>query len=231
MIDLAEGGGGDYTVINILELTAKDKFEQVGYWRSNSVDLEHVALEFWLIAGQLFNTEHCLWSIEWNTYGALFYTYLVALNEDDMFQESLWRFNVLPDGIDLTQIVWYKKQSIDETAAAGFKNSKQLPGIRFSSSNKITACSLLKMMFEHDEIELTDIVTVGELENFEDKNGNGTYKASYGHDDIIMTFAQLPMLKQTAKYKDFISEYEIFYYGIDTNADNNNMINIYNQII
>jgi hypothetical protein len=227
LIDLAEGGGGDYTVFNIIEVTAKDKFEQVGYWRSNNVDLEHAALEFWLIAGQLFNTDHCIWSIEWNTYGALFYTYLTALNDDDMFQESLWRFNVIPDGIDLSQIVWYKKQSIDETAPGVFKNSKQLPGIRFNSSNKITACSLLKMMFEHGDVILTDIVTVGELENFEDKNGNGTYKASIGHDDIIMTFAQLPMLKQTAKYKEFIEEYEMNNYASDNMQDTSDFINPY----
>ena len=154
LIDLAEGGGGDYTVFNIIEVVGKDKFEQVGYWRTNNIDLETAALEFWLIAGQLFNNERCIWSIEWNTYGALFYTYLTSLNDDDMFQESLWRFNVIPDGIDLSQIVWYKKQSFDETAPGQFKNSKQLPGIRFNSSNKITACSLLKMMFEHDDIKL-----------------------------------------------------------------------------
>jgi len=227
LIDLAEGGGGDYTVFNIMEVVGKDKFEQVGYWRSNNVDLEHAALEFWLIVGQLFNNDRCIWSIEWNTYGALFYTYLTALNDDDMFQESLWRFNVIPDGIDLSQIVWYKKQSIDETAPGQFKNSKQLPGIRFNSSNKITACSLLKMMFEHGDIILTDIVTVGELENFEDKNGNGTYKASIGHDDIIMTFAQLPMLKQTAKYKEFMEEYEMSNYTFDNTQDTSDFINPY----
>ena len=227
LIDLAEGGGGDYTVFNIIEVVGKDKFEQVGYWRSNNVDLEHAALEFWLIAGQLFNNERCIWSIEWNTYGALFYTYLTSLNDDDMFQESLWRFNVIPDGIDLSQIVWYKKQSFDETTPGQFKNSKQLPGIRFNSSNKITACSLLKMMFEHDDIKLSDIVTIGELENFEDKNGNGTYKASIGHDDIIMTFAQLPMLKQTAKYKEFIEEYEMSNYVSDNTQDTSDFINPY----
>ena len=59
-----------------------------------------------------------------------------------------------------------------------------------------------------NNIELYDLVTVGELENFEDKNGNGSYRASYGHDDLIMTFVQIPMLKQTAKYKDIMEEYE-----------------------
>ena len=46
------------------------------------------------------------------------------------------------------------------------------------------------------ETQLYDIVQIGELENFEDKNGNGSYKASYGHDDMMMTLVQIPMLKQ-----------------------------------
>ena len=48
---------------------------------------------------------------------------------------------------------------------------------------------------------------VVELENFEDKNGNGSYKASYGHDDLIMTFVQIPMVQQTSKYKSMMEEY------------------------
>ena len=64
------------------------------------------------------------------------------------------------------------------------------------------------MLFEKRQIDTTDILTLGELENFEDKNGNGTYKASYGHDDIIMTFVQIPMVQQSLKYKNLLEEME-----------------------
>ena len=47
-----------------------------------------------------------------------------------------------------------------------------------------------------------------EIENFEDKNGNGSYEASYGHDDIVMTLAQIPMLQQTPKYKQMCEDLE-----------------------
>lgn len=215
LCDLAEGGGGDYTVFNILKVIDVDKYEQVGYWRSNKVDLEKAALDFWLMTGQLFNNSNCIWSIEWNTYGALFYTYLSSFNEDDMFPESSWRWNVLTDGIDTSNIVFYKKTSIDDVNGMKFKNSKMIPGIRMSSSNKVTACSLLKMMFEKEDIITHDIVTIGELENFEDRNGSGSYKANYGHDDIIMTFVQLPLLKQTSRYKNFIAEYSAYSENIE----------------
>ena len=35
---------------------------------------------------------------------------------------------------------------------------------------------------------------------------SGSYKASYGHDDMMMTLVQLPMVLQTSKYKEFIED-------------------------
>jgi len=208
-IDLAEGGGADSTVFNIFQIVGKDKFKHIGYWKSNSVDLEHAALEFWLLAGQLFNYDRCLWSLEWNTYGALFYRMLMNLNEDDFDRDTYYRFNIVQDGLELSNFVLYKKTALDEQI---IKNKKakinnMIPGIKFTSGNKPTACSLLKILFEKEQIDTTDLIALGELENFEDKNGNGSYKASYGHDDVIMTFVQIPMVQQTGKYKALMDEY------------------------
>lgn len=213
LADLAEGGGGDSdsTVFHILEVVKKDTFEQVGYWKCNNLDLEHAALEFWLLAGQIFNNDRCIFSIEWNTYGALFYQYLLDLNESDYMKDMLWRFNISRDGFDMTRLIQYKRgQEEDSIPGVHNKNKKTVPGIRFNSNNKKTACALLKMELEKFNINVYDLVTIGEIENFEDKNGTGTYKASYGHDDIIMTLCQVPMLKNTAKYKDFMEEFEIY---------------------
>ena len=209
--DLAEGGGNDYTVFNILMVVGKDKFKQVGYWRSNIVDLELAALEFWVLYAQLFNPDRCIVSIEWNTYGALFYNYITQYNEIDYKPEYNWRFIINRTGeFDITSICHYKKGSQEEEIAGvnGKKFKNLIPGIRFNSSNKKTACALLKMMIERNEIEIFDLVTISELENFEDANGNGSYAAAMGHDDIIMTLCQLPMVKNTARYKSFMEEYE-----------------------
>lgn len=211
-VDLAEGGGNDYTTFNIFEVVGKDKFEQIGYWHSNTIDLEQASLEFWVLFGQLFNPFKTIVSIEWNTYGALFYNYLKNLNETEYMPEASWRWQVNPlQEFDLSCIIRYKKGSQEDNIANlnGFKNSKTIPGIRLSHATKISACALLKMMLESFDIIMTDLLTVSELENFEDKNGNGSYAAAYGHDDIIMTFIQLPLLKNTSKYKDFIEEWEI----------------------
>lgn len=212
LVDLAEGGGNDFTTFNIIEVIGKDKFEQVGYWHCNTVDLEQASLEFWVLYGQLFNPNKTMVSVEWNTYGALFYNYLKNLNEPEYMPEASWRWQVNPLGeFDLANLIRYKKGSQEDNIANlnGFKNSKTIPGIRLSHATKISACALLKMMLEKFDIIITDLLTVSELENFEDKNGNGSYAAAYGHDDLIMTFVQLPLLKNTTKYKDFIEEWEI----------------------
>lgn len=211
LADLAEGGGGDSdsTIFNIIQLVDKDKFKQVGYWKCNNLDLEHAALDYWLLESQLFNNDRCMFSIEWNTYGALFYQYLLNLNETDYMREALWRFNFSSDGFDTTRIIQYKK-GVEEDNIPGQQKStkKTIPGIRFNGQNKKTACALLKMELEKGNIIITDLITIGEIENFEDKNNNGTYKASEGHDDIVMTLCQIPMLKNTPKYKDFLEDFE-----------------------
>lgn len=213
LVDLAEGGGSDYTVFQILEvnvdpLTSKATFEQIAFWRSNTVDIEKAAVEFWVMMGQLFRPDlsNVIVSVEWNTYGALFYNYICLLNEPENFKDSVWRFNICKE-FDTSVLCHYKKGNMnEEIAGLKNKNSKTIPGMRWSAESKKTGCAMLKMMLEKGELIIRDIVQIGELENFEDKNGSGSYKASYGHDDMMMTLVQLPMVVQTGKYKEFIEE-------------------------
>ena len=215
LCDLAEGGGGDSTVFHIIEMTAKDRFRQVGYWKSNTVNLEQASVEFWLLMNQLFSgNEHVIYSIEWNTYGGLFFNYLMNLNEQEYMKEYFWRFNVAEE-LDLSNVIRYKQRFEVDEGGIKVKKTKLIPGVRFNGQNKVTACSLLKLMIENDYISIIDFFTISEIENFEDKNGNGSYEAAYGHDDIVMTLAQIPMLQQTAKYKEFCEEFE------EVNAINN----------
>lgn len=213
LIDIAEGCDGDYTVFNIFELdinpynSDKVRFIQVANWRSNKVNIEDATLEFWLIVNQLFNQNNILISIEWNTYGALFYKYILDYNETTSTNESTnWRFSYGTE-LDYSCIIQYKKGNTEENIAGirQFKNMKTIPGIRWSGESKKTACTLTKMMLENNEIVLTDLIQVGELENFEN-TGSGSYKAAYGHDDMMMTVIQIPYVKQTVKFKQFIED-------------------------
>lgn len=225
LCDLAEGGGGDYTTFNIIQLTNKDRFEQIAYWHSNSVNLELAAVEFWLLVTQFFtNPDRVIISIEWNTYGQLFFTYLMQLNEKDYMPEYYWRFNVASE-LDINNIVRYKTKFEVDEGGIKVKKTKQIPGIRFNQSNKVTSCSLFKLLIENNYLVVNDYFTISEIENFEDKNGNGSYAASYGHDDIVMTLVQLPMLQQTPRYKQFCEEFNISN-NVSSN-DNNDYVDLY----
>lgn len=205
LCDLAEGCGGDYTTFNIIQLIDKDRFKQVGYFHSNEVNLELSALEFWLLFTQLFSMDHFIVSIEWNTYGQLFYTYITSLNDSDYMTEYYWRFNISLE-FDMSSIVRYTTKFEVEEQGIKIKKTKKIPGIRLTASNKVTACSLLKILLENGYIIIRDYFTISEIENFEDKNGSGSYAASYGHDDIVMTLVQIPMLQQTARYKSLLED-------------------------
>lgn len=201
-IDLAEGCGGDFTVFNILEILDSGKYEQVGYWHSNKVELKYAALEFWFMFVQVFDIDKVLVSIEWNTYGALFYQFLLGLNEQDFDTFDNSRFNVSNEGVDTTCIVKYPHKSLID----GKPQKSTIPGIKMTSSNKPFACTMLKMMLEQKNVTITDTKTIIEIEQFEQIGGSGTYAASQGHDDIIMTFVQLPLLEQTPRFKFFIDD-------------------------
>lgn len=197
LIDLAEGAGGDYTVFNIFEIKGDEKFEQVAYWHSNKVSIEDATLEFWLMFGQIFDPERALFSIEWNTYGELFWNYLRSLNEPDEFNgEANWRFSVIKtwEGIEISSAIRFKKT-----------NSRELiPGLRWTHQSKSSACSLLRNKLSSKTIVVNDLNTAIEIQNFEDKNNNGSFEAIYGHDDIVMTLTQIPEVEKTLRFQNLL---------------------------
>lgn len=216
LIDLAEGEGGDDIVFNIIQLIDEDHFKQVGYWKSNELQLDEASLEFWILFIQLNAlNENIYISIEWNTYGALFFKTLKNLNEPDYDKKNIWRFNIIQlnngmlSEIEMSNIIFYLKSESHDELNPKNKISEYKPGIKMTTSSKKKACMLLRAMFETGKITNLDVVTLGQLENFEDKNGNGSYAASYGHDDLIMTFLQIPLLKETPKFKSIIEDLQL----------------------
>ena len=209
LVDLAEGGGGDSTVFHIFDIFIKNGdpvFDEIAYWKSNKIDLEESALVFWIMCQTLFTPERFVCSVELNTYGILFENYVIQLNETDYKPEWSWRFTV-GNEFDYTCLASYKKgNDMDDLPGMKKTNSKTVPGIRWNSSNKPASCMLLKSLIEKDIVQLHDISCIAELEAFEDKSGKGHYKASYGHDDLIMTCVQIPKLMETAKWKGFIED-------------------------
>ena len=86
------------------------------------------------------------------------------------------------------------------------------------------------------------------MENFSDTKGNGSYAATFGHDDIMMTEVQQAALMQTLKfmilrssfeeqlnisddnnYSDFYSDYVLEDFRFDsTDSETTDYNNLYN---
>jgi hypothetical protein len=142
-------------------------------------------------------------SLETNLYGELFIEYITA--SEHISKENFIKFYT-PRGFTL--------------------------GIRINSKNKREYCSLFKNYIETGIITNESGVFYQEALNFEDSSGNGTYKAAFGHDDLIMAQMQICMIQQSLNFKYFVEEYNSLDENISKDAYNpySDMINPYENI-
>ena len=199
-VDIAEGNGGDYSVINMFEvepLPDKDienyinpgamydffRINQVGIFRSNEHPIEDFAKILYILALDVFNAENVKLIIEFNTYGSILLQYLQTVfpGRNEFEDELVLRF----------------KHRHDAKAPK--------PGIRLKSDNKSVFCQNFKKFIEINRVKINDIQTVQEASLFGIvKNGN--YGAQMGNDDSIMTCITATEFFTTVDYADYVEE-------------------------
>jgi hypothetical protein len=199
-VDIAEGNGGDYSVINVFEVDAMEdidiensispgamydffKLNQVAVFRSNEHPIEDFAKVLYTLAIDIFNSENVKMIIEYNTYGSILLQYLgtVFPGRNEFEDEMVLRFKHRHD-------------------------SKALkPGIRLKSDNKSVFCQNFKKLIETNRIKVNDIITVQEASLFGTLR-NGSYGAQMGNDDTIMTCITATEFIGTSDYADYVEE-------------------------
>jgi len=199
-VDIAEGNGGDSSVINIFEvgpMNDKDienfvspgamydffKLNQIGVFRSNEHPIEDFAKILYTLAIDIFNSENTKLIIEYNTYGSILIKYLSTVfpGRNDFEDEMILRFKHRHDARTLN------------------------PGIRLKSDNKSVFCQNFKKQIELNRIKINDIETVQEASLFGVLR-NGSYGAQMGHDDTIMTAIIATEFFGTTDYADYVEE-------------------------
>lgn len=216
--DISEGIGRDYTVfmINRILNSTTNETECIGYFRSNKTERNQSALALQLLCSYYMNSNQYIVSFEWNTYGELFLSYLYD-NMDN--NQEIMR------GFDPSNIVKYYNES----------GSRYLNGIKITSGNKTTACLMFKEDYEKGVIKNDSDAFMFELEKF-CNDGTNHFKASYGHDDMVMSQIQLNFVKKTLQYKilrdqfDERLEIKSNIYNPFENPHNNFMISDYFNI-
>jgi hypothetical protein len=199
-VDIAEGNGGDYSVINMFEvepLPDKDienyinpgamydffRINQVGIFRSNEHPIEDFAKILYILALDVFNPENVKLIIEYNTYGSILLQYLSTVfpGRNEFEDELVLRF----------------KHRHDAKAPK--------PGIRLKSDNKSVFCQNFKKFIEINRVKINDVQTVQEASLFGIVK-NGSYGAQMGNDDSIMTCITATEFFTTVDYADYVEE-------------------------
>lgn len=196
-IDLAGGGGGDFTILNIFKVVPlpkkiiedMDEFEdesdffgllQVGVYRDNVVELDDFKKILECMVTRVFSPERVKILLELNYKGELLMDKL--LNHDQISEE----------------IFVYTKHS--ETARI------KKPGIKYSANNKLRYCEELRQIIKKNRVIVNDKKwTIAELFSF-GMNGRGSYSSQSGHDDVAMTLVNLSALFGTSDFTDLIED-------------------------
>jgi len=199
-VDIAEGNGGDYSIINIFRvdpMTEKEidriptpgamydffKLTQVGIFRSNEHIIEDFAKVLYLLSVELLYNENTKLIIEYNTYGTVLLKYLQTVfpRTNDFDEEMILRFKHRHD-------------------SRGLKH-----GIKVKSDNKPIFCQNFKSLFEMDKITVNEHETCSEISLF-GTLPNGSYGAQMGHDDLAMSSIIGTEFFNTTQYADTVEE-------------------------
>ena len=199
-IDIAEGNGGDYSIINIFKLEIMDekdwkkvtspgsftdffRLRQVGRFRSNEHTIEEFAKAVYILAFDMFYSENLKLIIEWNMFGGELIRRLETVfpQRNDFDEEMVVKF----------------KHRID----AKVKNF----GLKIKKDNKPIFCQNFKKCITQNKIVLRDKKTVYEASTF-GKLPNGSYAGQLGNDDLIMTSINSSEFFFTLDFSDFAEE-------------------------
>lgn len=193
-VDISEADGGDYIVapINILKMRENGEAQlvTVGYFYCNENGYKWCAetlRNFCMIC--LPNPNNYLISVELNLYGELFVNYMMNMIDNDARTVSIFNEE---------SFVRYYNDSMTKCES----------GARITRNTKAKYCKLFKRDIEDNTIDCRAAKFNRELANFCDVKGNGTYKASFGHDDFVMSMLQLEAVFETRQWKFMKEDFE-----------------------
>ena len=199
-VDIAEGNGGDYSVINIFQVTPMDRgdikklkgpgafmeffaLRQVGVFRSNQHTIEDFSKILYTLSIDLFNGENVKMVIEWNMFGS----------------ELIRRL----------QTIFPSRNDFDEEMVVKFKHRNDAKvtnfGLKLKSDNKAIFCQNFKKYINVGRVLISNKETIEECISF-GKMPNGSYQGQLGNDDLVMSCINVTEFFHTTDFSDFVEE-------------------------
>ncbi len=196
-IDTADGIGGDYSILNIYKVvplpigqllkkkhlikneTDTISLVQIGYLRSNQIDINEFTQASEYVIYNIFNSDQTRIVIELNHKGDIV-------------------LNTLSNNINYWsgQIVATKHTQASQ---------KYKPGLRLGPTNKLKYCEKFKYMITINRIIPNDELTIDELSCFGRSKG-GVYRGQNGNDDLAMTSVNVSSIFDSSQFWDIAVE-------------------------
>ena len=210
-VDIAEGLGQDYSVINIFKISSKPielielqklsytsiidffRLEQIGMYRSNLISVKQLSELLYTIVFEYLNPENVKVVVELNNYGnALFAELPHVFDGRNNYGSSVF--------------VRYKHR-IDST--------EEKMGLKVGE-NKNLLVKDYQNLLQSKGIIITNEENIREITTFVKhitSSGNIRYAADVGNDDTVMTIVNMTSIFQKYEYKEMVEEW------LNTNVD------------
>ena len=201
-VDLSEGLGQDYTVINIFRLVPKTReemdvsqqteifeffrLEQIGIYRHNLADLGFVAHILYCLVFEFFDPERVKVVMEYNTYG------------ESLLSKMPGVFNGLNNYGSFVFLKYYHRADAD----------KPKIGLKVNNNKKMLVKDYQTQM-TLGNIVVHEATTVHEIKTFvkeETAAGNLQFHAESGNDDVVMTLVNLSTVFVKPDFKTMVEE-------------------------
>lgn len=207
-IDLADGNGGDYSVINILQvlpMSAKEiesieifrdekdffKLVQIGMFRDNHTQLSDLANIFYHLITRIMIQENIRVVLEMNHEGNYFRNLSVTLYGDnnELEEDSLY--------------IRFKARMADQSNHETYKSWRI--GLTNNEKTKSYAIKIIKDKIKYNQLVLIEWMTIEEGLSFA-KNKSGEYESQTGNDDCIMTCINVVHVFDSNEYVELIDD-------------------------
>lgn len=204
-VDISEGLGQDYSVVNIFKITNKTKeiievqknnykslvdffrLEQIGLFRSNIISIKQLAELLYLLCFEYFNPENVKVVLELNNYGNTLLAEMPhVFDGNNNYGSSIF--------------VRYKHR-VDST--------EEKVGLKVGENKNILVKDYQDLMLSKG-FSINNEDTIREITTFVKHTttaGNIRYAADVGHDDTVMTIVNSTSIFGKNEFKEMVDEY------------------------
>jgi hypothetical protein len=204
-VDISEGLGQDYSVVNIFKISPKSKdlielqknnyksivdffkLEQIGIYRSNIISIKQLSELLYLISFEYFNPENVKVVLELNNYGNT----LLAEMPHVFDGKNNYGSNVF---------VRYKHR-VD--------SNEEKVGLKVGENKNLLVKDYQDLMYSKS-FSINNEDTIREITTFVKHTttaGNTRYAADVGHDDTVMTIVNATSIFKKSEFKEMVDEF------------------------